>query len=88
MSKNITLSLPDGTFQKMRSFTEIRWSEVARKAIEERIGILEERIGILEELEAISAKSRLTEKDVDAVSAKIRRGIARRHGKMDVKNST
>lgn len=76
MSKNITLSLPDGTFQKMRSFTEIRWSEVARKAIEERISILEE-------LEAIASKSKLTEKDVDAVSAKIRRGIARRHGIKD-----
>ena len=76
MSKNITLSLPDATFQKMRSFSEIRWSEIARKAIEERIGILEE-------LEAISAKSKLTEKDVEALSAKIRRGIARRHGIKD-----
>ena len=34
---NITLSIPDDVYLKMKDHSEIRWSEVARKAIVERI---------------------------------------------------
>ncbi len=37
MTKNVTLSLPDDTYEKMKVHSDIRWSEVARRAIEERI---------------------------------------------------
>ena len=41
---NITLSLPDDIYKKMKKYREIRWSEVVRKAIVDYIGKLEESI--------------------------------------------
>jgi len=40
---NITLSLPDEVHVKMKMHKEIRWSEVARRAITDYIGKLEEK---------------------------------------------
>lgn len=40
---NITLSIPDETYARMKMHREIRWSEVVRRAITEFIGKLEER---------------------------------------------
>lgn len=37
---NITLSLPEKTHSQMQEFPEIRWSEVARRAIVEKIDAL------------------------------------------------
>ena len=37
MSKNVTLSLPDDTYAQMKAHSDIRWSEVARRAIEARL---------------------------------------------------
>ena len=34
---NMTLSIPDGLYRKMRLHPEYRWSEVARQAIEEKL---------------------------------------------------
>ncbi len=34
---NITLAIPDGLHEKMKKMKEIRWSEIARRAIEKRI---------------------------------------------------
>lgn len=39
---NITLSIKDETYKKMKKHSEIKWSEFVRKAIEERIQKLEE----------------------------------------------
>lgn len=39
---NITLSIKDETYKKMKQHSEIKWSEFVRKAIEERIRKLEE----------------------------------------------
>ncbi len=63
---NITLSVPNELHESMRKFSEIRWSEIARRAIKQRI---EE----LEEIEKISKKSKLTKKDVDKFSELIKR---------------
>ena len=38
---NITLSIEDEVYNKMRSFSEIRWSELVRKIIKNRIEELE-----------------------------------------------
>lgn len=73
MSKNITLSISDEVYEKMKEFTEIKWSEVARRAIEDRVEALND-------LNEIAAKSKLSEKDVQEISKKIKKGIARRHG--------
>ncbi|MDI3497067.1 ribbon-helix-helix domain-containing protein [Archaeoglobus fulgidus] len=39
---NITLSLPEDLYRKMKKYGEIRWSEVVRKAIAEYLEKLEE----------------------------------------------
>ena len=38
---NITLSIDDNVYKKMRKYSEIRWSEFVRKIIEKRINELE-----------------------------------------------
>ncbi len=42
---NITLSIDDKIYQKMRKHSEIKWSEFVRKAIKKRV----EELEILEE---------------------------------------
>ena len=62
---NITLSIPDNIHKDMKHFSEVRWSEVARKAI---IGKLE----TLRLAESLAKKSKLSEKDVKEFSKKIK----------------
>ena len=38
---NITLSLKEDTYKRMKKHTDIRWSEYVRKAIEKRLDELE-----------------------------------------------
>ena len=66
---NMTLSIPDELHRKMKKLSEIRWSEVARKAIEQRINDLDF-------MNKIVSKSKLTRKDVDELSKKIKRQAA------------
>jgi predicted CopG family antitoxin len=66
---NITLSVPDDLHRKMKKHSEIKWSEVARKAIEKKVHDLE----LLDEL---TSKSKLTEKDVLEISNRINKGLA------------
>ncbi len=73
MSRNITLSISEDTFEKMKEFSEVKWSEVARKAIENKLEFLEV-------LNKIASKSKLTEKDVAEISEKVKVGMAKRHG--------
>ena len=39
---NITLSIPDEVYEKMKRYAEVKWSEVARKAIIDYLRKLEE----------------------------------------------
>ncbi len=66
---NMTLSIPDELMKKMKLMREVRWSEIARQAIEERINDFEV-------MEKIASKSKLTQKDVDEISKKIKRAAA------------
>ena len=66
---NITLAIPGELHKKMKQFSEIRWSEIARRAIEQRINDLEV-------MEKIVSKSKLTKKDVEEISKKIKRSAA------------
>ena len=68
---NLTLAIPDDVQQEMKHFSDIRWSEVARKAIIERLETL--RLA-----EKLARKSRLTEKDVQLFSAKIKASATKR----------
>ena len=68
---NITLSIPDDLKKKMEKHSEIKWSQVARNAIEKRINDLEL-------LEKLTSKSKLTEKDVEEISKIINKEVARK----------
>ena len=61
----MTLAIPEELMKKMRKFQEIRWSEVARKAIEQRTNELEI-------IEKIASKSKLTQEDANKISKKIK----------------
>ena len=68
---NITLSIPKEVHNEMRHFSEVKWSEVARKAI---INKLE----ILKIAENLAKKSKLTKKDVEEFSRKIKSEAGKR----------
>lgn len=70
---NVTLSIPEDLHAKMKKHSEIRWSEVIRKTILDKISNLE----IMDKL---SGKSKLTKKDVEVLSKKIDSGVAKRLG--------
>ena len=67
----MTLSIPEELHRKMKKFSEIRWSEIARIAIERRVNDLEV-------MDKIASKSKLTKKDVEEISKKIKRAAAKR----------
>ena len=67
----MTLSIPSELHKKMKEFAEVRWSHVARRAIEERIEDLEM-------MNKIAQKSKLTEKDVKNFAQKIKKNASRR----------
>ena len=68
---NMTLSIPDKIHEEMKNFSEVRWSEVARKAIIQKLETL-----IL--VEKIAQKSKLTQKDVEFFSKKINAAATKR----------
>ena len=70
---NITLSIPEDLHEKMKRHEEIKWSEVARKAIQKKIEDLEM-------LERLTKKNKLTEEDAEKISKKIDKAVARKLG--------
>ena len=68
---NMTLSIPDDVMKRMKQIKEIRWSEVARQEIERRLNAFEI-------MNRIASKSKLTEKDIDELSDKIKASLAKR----------
>jgi len=62
---NITLSIPPDIHEDMKQFSEIKWSEVARKAIIEKL----EALHLAEKL---AKKSKLSKKDVEQFNKKIK----------------
>ena len=67
---NLTLSIPEELHERMKKHSEIRWSEVVRKTISQRIEDLEL-------MEKIVSKSKLTKKDVDEIAHKIDSAVAK-----------
>lgn len=78
---NITLSIPVEIHRLMRKYPEIRWSEVARRAI---IGKLED-LGRLDEL---TKGSRLEEKGVDELDQLVKKKLANRNRRLPKKPVT
>ena len=62
---NITLSVSEIIHKQMKHFSEVKWSEVARKAIIERLEILQLA-------EKLAQKSKLTESDIEKFNTKIK----------------
>ena len=63
---NITLAIPNELHERMKKHSEIRWSEVVRKSISQRVEMLDI-------MDKIARKSKLTKEDVEELSHKIKR---------------
>ena len=61
---NVTLAITEELHEKMKKRSEIRWSEVVRKTITEKIEDMEM-------MEKLVSKSRLTKNDVEELAHKI-----------------
>lgn len=60
----MTLAIPEDLRARMKKHSEIRWSEVVRKTIIEKVEMLEA-------MDKITKKSKLTEEDVEEIAHKI-----------------
>lgn len=69
---NITLSVPDGLHRKMKKHPEVKWSEVVRR-------VLAEKIRDLELMDRITAKSMLTSRDVDELDHILKDALRKRY---------
>ncbi len=70
---NITLAIPEDLHTKMKQHSEIRWSEVVRKTISQKI----EDLDLIDKL---TAKSKLTQNDVNEFARKVDSAVARKLG--------
>ena len=70
----MTLSLPDDVYRIMKTHKEIRWSEVARRAIEDYA----KKLSVLD---AMTERSELTDDDVMLLDAKIKAGVGEHYRK-------
>ena len=68
---NMTLSIPDDLHSIVKQHTEIKWSEIARRAMWDQA----RKLALMDE---IAKKSRLTEKDVNELDHKIKAGLFKR----------
>jgi hypothetical protein len=67
-TQNITLSVQGELGERMNGHPDIKWSQIARKAIEAKLNEIEFEKQIL-------AKSKLTDKDVLEIASKINRAV-------------
>jgi len=75
----MTLSIPEELMRRIRKFSEIKWSEVARKA-------MEQRVSDLEVLERLTSKSKITEKDAIDLGRKLKMAAAEKFIKNAVRS--
>lgn len=65
---NMTLSLPEDVYRIVKTHKEVRWSEIARRAIEDYA----KKIALLN---TMTAKSELTEDNIMALDKNVKSGI-------------
>ena len=68
---NVTLAIPDELHNRLSRHPELKWSEIARRAFENKLKEVE-----LEE--RILAKSKLTERDAELIGHKIKAEMRKR----------
>jgi hypothetical protein len=64
---NITISVPQELYDKMKRYSEVRWSEVVRKALAEYVGRLEIVEGGIVSSEKLSEMLKDSDLDVSCV---------------------
>ena len=69
---NITLSIPNELHELVKKHSEIKWSEIARRAM----WIEARKLDLMDNL---TAKSKLTEKDIEELDHKIKTGLLKRY---------
>ena len=69
---SITLAVPEELKKEMDRHPELNWSEVARQAIREKVGILHK-------IDSLLSKSKLTEQDAIELGRKVNKGLAKRY---------
>ena len=65
---NVTVSIPESLYRKMKKFSEVKWSEVVRKALADyimRLEVMERGVVSSDELSEMLKASKL---DMDSVS--------------------
>lgn len=65
---NMTLSLPEDVYRIVKAHNEVRWSEIARRAIEDYA----RKIALVN---AMTSKSELSEDDIMALDYKVKAGV-------------
>ncbi len=70
---NITISVSEELYKTIKHYKQIRWSEVARRAMANYA----KNLALLEKL---TENSELTEDGAMKIGRKIKKGIAKRHG--------
>ncbi|MEK6957625.1 MAG: hypothetical protein AABW99_01435 [archaeon] len=68
----MTMSISDKMKERMNRHREIRWSEVAR-------GAIAEKLEVLEKMDEILSKSSLTEKDALRLGRKVNKAVAAKY---------
>ena len=71
---NMTFSIPDEIYKKMKQYPEIKWSQIARNAL---LKYLEK----LELMNQIMTESKLTIEDVESMGDEIKKKAWQRHKK-------
>ena len=69
---NITLTVTADLHRKMRAHPEVKWSEVVRR-------VLAQRLRDLERMDAIARRSALAAGDVDELAHLVKEGLRRRY---------
>jgi predicted CopG family antitoxin len=78
---NMTLSIPEDVYKIIKTHKEVRWSEIARRAIEDYA----KKIALLN---AMTAKSDLTEDDIMTLDTKVKSGIQQHYKNKASRNTS
>lgn len=65
---NMTLSLPEEIYGVVKKHSDVKWSEIARRAISEKAM----KLALMDK---ITSKSKLTLKDVQEINQKVKKGL-------------
>ena len=69
---NMTLSIPEEIHSVIKKHNEIKWSEIARRAITQEAM----KLNLMDK---IASKSKLTIKDIKEIDEKIKEGVFKRY---------